>query len=83
MPKPFVAVACGSASLTWSRMPVQSRSSFQPKNGLIQPSGTVVAIISGDTFYIAMTPMIATSTVRIVNCITSVITTLTMPPLIA
>ena len=64
-------------------MPVQSRSSFQPKNGLSHPAGTTLEIISGDTLDIAIAPMMSDVVVRIVNCITSVATTLTMPPLIA
>ena len=64
-------------------MPVQSSPSFQPKNGFSHPSGTDFSIISGEPSYIAMTPMMIDVIVRIVNCITSVMTTLTMPPLIA
>jgi len=37
-------------------------------------------IMSGDTLYIATRPMMMEVTVKIVNCITSVMTTLTMPP---
>ena len=36
----------------------------------------------GETFDMAMAPMMIDVSVRIVNCMTSVITTLTMPPLI-
>ena len=71
------------ASFALSRMPVQSRPSFQPKNGFAQPAGTAFWIISGETLQMAMMPMVIDVRVRMVNCMTSVMTTLTMPPLMA
>ena len=40
-------------------MPDQSRSSFQPKNGLTHLRAPTLAIISGETFDMAMTPMMS------------------------
>ena len=70
-------------SLTLSKTPVQSSPRCRPKNGLVQPAGTCDSTIPGETVAIATTPMLSAVTVRIVNCITSVETTLNMPPLIA
>jgi len=39
--------------------------------------------MSGETLHIAMAPIAIELTVRMVNCVTSVMTTLIMPPLIA
>ena len=39
--------------------------------------------MSGETFQMAIRPIVIEVTVRIVNCMTSVMTTLIMPPLIA
>ena len=39
--------------------------------------------MAGETFHIAMAPIATELTVRIVNWVTSVITTLIIPPLIA
>jgi len=65
------------------RMPLQSRWSVQPKNGFIQPSGIDAAIIAGDTFTSAMVPIVSAVSVKMANWVTSVITTLIIPPLIA
>ena len=71
------------AALAVFRIPSQLRPSFQPKNGFIQPAGTLRAIMSGETLTRAMMPIVSAVSVRIVNCMTSVMTTLTMPPLMA
>ena len=71
------------AALAVLRMPSQLSLSVQPKNGFIQPSGMLCAIIAGETLMMAMTPMVSAVSVRMVNCMTSVMTTLTMPPLMA
>ncbi len=57
--------------------------SFQPKKGLAQPGGIESLIIAGETLQMAMMPMVMEVRVRMVNCMTSVMTTLTMPPLMA
>lgn len=75
--------SCRRTSFTLSRIPVQSIPSVQPKNGFDHPAGTCPAIISGETLKIAINPMMTDVTVRIVNCMTSVSTTLIMPPLMA
>ena len=64
-------------------MPSQLRPSLHPKNGFIQPAGMLFAIMSGETLTSAMIPMVIAVRVRIVNWATSVMTTLTIPPLIA
>ena len=69
------------ASFTLSKIPVQSIPNFQPKNGFSQPAGITFLIMSGETLEMAMTPIVIEVIVRMVNCITSVMTTLIMPPL--
>ena len=64
-------------------MPVQSRPSVAAEERADQPAGTACWIVSGETFHIAVTPMMIDVSVRMKNCMTSVMTTLIMPPLIA
>ena len=71
------------AELAVLSMPSQLRSSLQPKNGFIQPAGMLCAIMSGETLTSAMMPMAKAVSVRMVNWATSVMTTLTIPPLMA
>ena len=72
-----------NAALAVLRMPSQLMPIVQPKNGLIQSAGMLCAIIAGETLTSAMTPMVSAVSVRMVNCMTSVMTTLIMPPLMA
>ena len=75
--------SCLIALLAVFRIPSQLRSSLQPKKGFIQPAGMLRAIMSGETLTSAMTPIVSAEIVRIANWVTSVMTTLTIPPLMA
>ena len=64
--------------LTSAMMPVQSRSSSQPNQGLIHPSGTTSGVWARAV--IAMTATTTAEIVMIVNCRTSASTIDRMPP---
>ena len=59
----------------------QSRCSFHPNRMFPQPAGTRAGISAADTLAMAMPAMMTAQVARMQNWITSVITTLNMPPL--
>ncbi len=65
-------------SFTSAMIPLQSRSSFQPKKGLCHPGGTFSDC--EDRWQIAMPPMVSAETVMIAYWMMSASTILVMPP---